>query len=483
MNSITTPSVPIKDVVNAVNKTKPTPPPAPPVRVITSPASARPPVENRFPPSVTQNASNVINAQPSQVPFVAPTLPIFIPILPYEIPKDQLYFNVLGLSKYQNLAFDKYSKNFTENSPQIICCVEYFYNETSLGCLLIFERYLNATHYEIYKRNIFQADAKFQRILFLDYKSLEEETERLISYVNSNLKLNLKYEDVFIFYDHIMKEDRIYEYKVRAAQIPSNINEVDFDAILKSKNLARDKDLTTSVGLMNLAEQSLGNPNLAWILALCNSDISYYSVAPTTAGNKVVVPLNIDDVMNIIKTSFSNFGEKNTLEYILKVLGGLPIEFLESALGAISEINNNFSYDKFAELIRNKIPILNIVLSIVESGNLTSRYNLAKLSINLPNNKGNESFLTTEGLTKIFMYIRDMFLILVNSQFSNNEEEIAKLLEDIINGVAINVTIIPQDSVPVQLAKSVGLVAPSVNQGTILTTQQPLILNKGIFIK
>ena len=482
MNSITTPSIPIKDVVKTVTKAAPTPAPAPPVRVITSPATVKPPVTDRFPPSVTQNATNVINTQPSQVftpqPKVVPTP---VPVIPYTIPKDQLYFNIVGLTKYQNVAFDRYSKNFTENSPQIICCIEYFYNQTSLGCLVIFERYLNASHYEVYKRNIFQADAKFQRVLFLDYKSLEEETEKLIPYVIDKLKLNLKYEDVFIFYDHVIKEDRIYEYKVRAAQIPNNVSEIDFDSILKSNNLANEKILSVSISLKNLAEQTLGASNLSWILAMCNSTVSYFAVAPTTSGNKVLIPSNINSVMEIIKTSFSNFGEKNTLEYILKILGGLPEEFLQSALGSISEINNNFSYDKFRELIRNKIPILNIVLSIVESGNLSSIYSLSKLSVNIPTNKGNETFLTIEGLTNIFNYIRDMFLVLVNSQFSNNEDEIAKLLEDIINGKATTVTLIPQDSVPAQLAASVGLATPVI-QGTILTTK-PLIFNKGIFPK
>src|SRR3990167_10109269 len=67
------------------------------------------------------------------------------------------------------------SGNFVDLEPKILFITEYIVGDEYVGLLIVWERYFNATHYEVFKRNVFGFKSDFERILFLDSNSLSEE--------------------------------------------------------------------------------------------------------------------------------------------------------------------------------------------------------------------------------------------------------------------------------------------------------------------
>jgi hypothetical protein len=252
------------------------------------------------------------------------------------------YGNTNGITKSIYTQFDTLSRTFIKNEPRILFVAEYFdTSQKSLGSLLVWEKYPNATHYEVFKKNLFLENAKFERVLFLDVESLKKETAYYISYLNNALNLNLSVDNSYVIFDPLVKEDRIYEYKIKASLVPNAITEIDFNAIVDGKNLGLSINppmIPSSVFHIGLT--TYGNAKMAWIIALLNDKLSFFGYSGrrdlSPAGGvlaqteKILAAKNPDTILSIIKDSYSLFGEKNTLLYILDILGGLNSDFKDS---------------------------------------------------------------------------------------------------------------------------------------------------------
>lgn len=443
--NISTPSTPIKTVIKAAAVT-PSPPPAPP-----PPAPKAPPVADILPKV-------------------------------YQFPKDTLFYNVSGVRKYDQVVFEKSAATFANNEPEITMISEYIVDEQSLGVLIVFEKYYDATHYELFKQNIF-AGTKFERILFLDAKSLKDETDRYSRYLSDYIGMKIDFNKHFIVFDPLVKEDRIYEYKIKASRVPSKVTEVDFDFIVESKGLGakREVDKTIKSSLFDFAGSTLGSRDLGWLISLLNEKVPFFGrVAQDNLygliqpESNILFVNNTQNVLNIIKDSFSLFGEKITLSHIVNVLGGLGSDFIASFNSAINETSKTFSYANFISSIRNKVPIYSLILTVSESSNNADALNkLSKLSITLPTTKiGNESYLSIEGLTKIFNFVNGIYLTVIYSQDNNNSVEIKKII-DALNAPAepaapapIN-SLSPSATLPVVAAPTPVVNAPARTTSTV----------------
>src|SRR5690606_6210180 len=105
----------------------------------------------------------------------------------------------------------------------------------------------------------------FERILFLDRLSLQEETKEYIPYVRDILGFkDINFDDVFIIMDPFVKVDRIYEYNIAAARVPSNAMQIDYDLILETKGLLNSTTLSSfsNATLFSWAGTLLGSKQL-----------------------------------------------------------------------------------------------------------------------------------------------------------------------------------------------------------------------------
>src|SRR3990167_1296300 len=154
--------------------------------------------------------------------------------------KEKLSEVLTDIEIIKKLGFDRTTKNYINSEPQILFVSEYKVDDKQAGVLLVFEKFFESTHYEIFKRNIFSTNSEFERILFIDSKNLEDERKNYISYIKDILGFNnIDENKIFIYHDDELKSDRIYEYKVRAVFVPRTVNEIDYDSILQSKDLLK----------------------------------------------------------------------------------------------------------------------------------------------------------------------------------------------------------------------------------------------------
>jgi len=323
--------------------------------------------------------------------------------------------NVAGVSKITHASFDEINATFVANEPAIVLVAEYF-SETqkSLGALLVWKKYTNATHYEVFKKNIIVENSKFERVLFIDSISLAEETKNYQEYFKNSLDFTFSEDRFCIIFDPLVKEDRIYEYKIQAAFVPSVVTDVDFDSIVNSKKLGFTT-VANGSNIFGLAATTFKNPALAWSIALLNNSINFFGDPKSTisilgAAGQILIVKDPVTILKIVKDSFALFGEKATLSYVLNLLGGLSKEFQASFLDSINEGSDSFSYADFVRSIREKIPALSFVLNILNSSDLVSKKELKSLNIDLPPLPSNsaESYMSVEGLTNIFNFVYKM---------------------------------------------------------------------------
>lgn len=152
------------------------------------------------------------------------------------IPLSEVIYSFPGVTKAVLADFEKTAQNFSQTSPQILNLIEYVVDGVFVGVLIVWKKFLNSTHYELFKKNLFREYANYERILFLDTVSLTAETDRFYQYVK-DLGFVLNKSDIYIVLDTLVKDDRIYEYKIKANYLPSKVTEIDYDFILESKNL------------------------------------------------------------------------------------------------------------------------------------------------------------------------------------------------------------------------------------------------------
>lgn len=359
-----------------------------------------------------------------------------LPPPPVEFPKLPIY-NLSGISKVNLSTFEQASADFARNKPIVSFIVDYIVDGIKIGNLLVFKKYKSATHYEIFKRNIFTEISSFQRILFLDSTDLSSETSAFSTYLNKNVGLTDEY---FAIMDPLIKDDRIYEYKVVASRVPQNYTEVDYDYILESKKLVLSYriDSINKNTLNDFSIVNLGSGQLSWIIALLNRNLNLFDVHTVInslesilgSNAQVVVPKDINHIKNIFNDSVSLFGIENTLTQILNLLGGLTPDFRNSFNESLNNISKTFSYNTFISSARKKVPAFNLLLSISEHANNAGALSrLSQLSISVPIIVGTETYSTIEGLTNIFSFMQNVIFVIVRVQ--DNSDELQIILDDL----------------------------------------------------
>lgn len=360
--------------------------------------------------------------------------------------------NIQEAEKITRPNFERHAKNFIGGEPEVIFVSEYIVEDQFAGSLLVWEKYLDATHYEIFKRNIFSQNSEFERILFLDKASLEEEKNRLVTYVRDILGFSeLDENEIMIFLDHRVKEDRIYEYKVRATRIPQQPSDIDYDLALESKDLLTPIPLTdtSTVTLSDFAGVTLGSEDMSWILSLVNENVRHFGRGavekslveliqqkqePIDGEFPLVMPKNIGDLLKIISESIALFGVRESFGHVVDVMGGLTKEFRCAFIDAIDETRDVFSYDRFKLVISAQLPVFELLLNLSESASRRDKRALSSLSIVIPTNKGSEALTSVDGLSKIFKFVNDSLIAVLYSQ----DKETFTKLQEIIEAIRID---------------------------------------------
>jgi hypothetical protein len=288
--------------------------------------------------------------------------------------------NLFGTSKDNIAANSRAHERFASGSPILLCVIEYLDEAGGLiGSLLAWDRYiakdyyeqsgkqieivLEATHYEIFKRNVFAENEDYNRIMFVDKKTLLEETKNYIPYLEKTLGLDVKDEDIIIVLDKTIKKDRIYDYKVKATLIPQTYRDIYYDIILRSRDRIRGNRVDSKSNLADIANAKLGSYVYTWILSLVNPNISYFDTGLMLKGVEtglLNIPENIIDITTIINESATMFGAKNTFENIGYLLGSrneqggpsLTLEY-KMFLDAIDEKSFYFSKTNYDSITSN----------------------------------------------------------------------------------------------------------------------------------
>jgi len=138
-------------------------------------------------------------------------------------------------------------------------------------------------------------------------------------------------------------------------------------------------------------------------------------------------PKNINDILSIIEDSISLFDVKKTYSRIIDIMGGLPTEFKKIFLISVDDARNVFSFDKFKEEIKAKLPIFELVLDVAESELETAKRELSQLSIKIPSDEGSESLTTIQGITRVFKFTNELILSVLYSQDAKTFEKIKRI--------------------------------------------------------
>jgi len=344
------------------------------------------------------------------------------PIILQEIEK------IKEISRDTRPDFEVFARNYVADAPKMLFVADYVVQEKVIGALVVWEDYSDSTHYEVFRKNLFQSGAIFERILFLDKQSLEEERTRLFPYVTDILGItSLQESKVFLMNDTKVGADRIYQYKISAVRIPESAADVDYDMILISKNIVSQVSLESSstLNIFDFAEVNLGSRDLAWVISLMNDanagQMRFFARGALQNALVNLEPLILDgvptifsprslvDIMCVIQESAALFGFKPTMGHLIDVIGGLDPTFRTAFLDSI-DANEVFSFDLFRDIIRNEAPQFDIVLDISESGDEQAIGELSNLSITVPTEEGVNSLASIEDLSIVFKFVND-FLI------------------------------------------------------------------------
>ena len=314
------------------------------------------------------------------------------------------------------------SGNFVDLEPKILFITEYIVSDEYVGLLIVWEKYFNATHYEVFKRNVFGFKSDFERILFLDSNSLSEERAHYMDYINNVLGFSSVSEsDVYIVLDTFVKQDRIYEYKIKANFLPQKASDVDFAASLRGRDLLRSTEIGAgSQNIFSFSEAVLGNKDLAWILSMSNVNLGFFdrnfSEKPLNEILKdkfMLVPKDTNDIMKMINDSIILFGMKQAFSGILTFLKGLSQDVLVIAVNSIDEEKGTFSFDKF----KNDIQDVSLVFKLILSSSVSEKSSeLSKISIVVPQDTGSSSISSLENMTKVLNFINKFIIAASYSQ-------------------------------------------------------------------
>ncbi len=261
---------------------------------------------------------------------------------------------------------------FSSGIPDMFFVAEYFTPQKGFsGVIVAWENYYGATHYSVYKRAKLTATADWKRILVLDSTTLQKETAQFLPYVNSRLKIPMKPEQGYCIMDSDVRFDNIYEYKVVAGFFPSSEN-FKYDVILNSKALTRNVAPLPTDTIDTVAQSAMGSPDYAWILALCNRDIQFFSPAAATQqirsvlgiGSYVIVPNDLNDIAKLFVESAYYFGLEKTVSNVLSELNPIAnSQFFKAVSESFDEPSSTFSFRSLNTRLATAYPAYGKILS------------------------------------------------------------------------------------------------------------------------
>lgn len=335
-------------------------------------------------------------------------------------------------------------RNYILNRPDMLFVSEYVVDNEFIGYLVAWEDYSNSTHYEVFKKNMFDArDKDFEKILFLDRETLQKETDDFYDYITNTLGLSeFTKSNSFVILDDVVKQDRIYEYKIKAARIPFSADKIDYDLILESRGgLSKPATPGGRFVLYNAGLTHFDSKIKSWLISLV-SDNDFYNFfgrssifgAPSRT-IPYVRPLMEDDVKEILVDSIFLFGIKETYRHLLFLLGGLSETFIDIFIKAIDEEKLNFNYSNFFDWYRREFSNLASVVSSNKSVKPTDRILLKSgdyISLSQPTNF--KSLTSLEDIGKILDYVNRVLIYTMDSaeldvREERSEEEISDLFE------------------------------------------------------
>lgn len=242
-------------------------------------------------------------------------------------------------------------EQFFSNQPKILFSCDYIVDEKLIGALFVFRRYSDATHYEIYKRNKFDNNPKFERILFLNNISLDSETTKFLPYLSAS-GFSFNENNMFIILDDNVKKDRIYEYFVRAALVPEKIEDFSPSEILKSKEM---------VTVFNPSTQQQLSELLNWTSGLFNVQVSFFeNIEPQLSNfeNGIFILKDNEKLVKLINDAIYLFGLKKVISHLISLINkkeGQLNKFIKDCFElSIDETAGTFSFEVFKVKLSSK---------------------------------------------------------------------------------------------------------------------------------
>lgn len=337
---------------------------------------------------------------------------------------------------------------FASSAPDILFIAEYApQNQPSLGAMIVWEDYYNATHYELYRRDYMAMDDAWKRVLIVDKTHLATETAQFKPYIENTLKLALP-NSYYAILDTGIGADRITEYKIVASSYPTAAN-VDLGLVLNSKGHLRGVPVSTREPTQTVFDFSLdvfGSPDFAWIISLLNVGVPYFGMQPATkpladwvGTSPVLVPFNVNTVAKAVEESISIFGLQATLKNLL-LAGTKDVDhvasnaFYASVADAANDNSITLSYRKLQQSLinynKNALPIplfggdtivptnLRIAAFLPGTGSIAPVSAAASASLPTFNYDDQTVFNSINGLTMMFLRINSLYLSLFGPAFS-----------------------------------------------------------------
>ena len=320
------------------------------------------------------------------------------------------------ISETTENALIKRLDNFITNKPHILFTCDYIVEEKKIGCLIVFEHYSNASHYEIFKRNKFDNNPGFERILFLTAEALQEEAKKFMPYLKDVLGFDLNENSIFIILDDLVKIDRIYEYKIKATFVPQDAREVDYEIILRNKDQIKTIDSGDHT-IGSISSVLLGSESLSWVIPLLNPNILFFGSNSLTSKisniqKSIIVPKDVKNIIKIFQESMFLFGAKKSVIHLLTFLGGL--DEITNKQRKVSGLLNKEIFQAFS----NSINESQGTFSIDSLKDSLQKSNL--VSFSPPEGSGTVSFNSLENLSKILNYTK---LIDISMTYAENIRE------------------------------------------------------------
>ncbi len=336
--------------------------------------------------------------------------------------------------------FNETAKVFASNNPDILFVSEYFFDGVLLGSLIVFEKYLNATHYEIFKRNIFSKNTDFERILFIDADSLEKETKNFENYISSVLGIDLPKGTYYAILDTIIKEDRIYEYKMKAGFFPRNYK-FEYEPIFESRDLVHKVPVPgAEFTIFSFAESMFGSPDYAWIISLMNESIPFFGRKALKGSLSefslsVNVPKDLNHVLGAIRESIHFFNIRNTFQNILNILKPRTTNELNEFYNLIPlSVDDNkgvLNFSNFKTRLLSKFIVFKSTLTLLSSSDVLAKDAISKKlpTVVIPSFEGEEILYSIEGLTVCLKRLNAILMFLLYAY--ENSEQINNIISQV----------------------------------------------------